>query len=139
MRTVPIKFHPVLIRITQVQGLAHSMVCDTLERDLVLHQTGISTSQVPPLRVQNRKVVETATANRCRRTLCTLPGVEPDVVMVSTGGEKGGRASETLRNGETKYVAIEVDGSIKVRNLEMNMTDTRLCWQYVAGQDYSIS
>ena len=55
-------------------------------------------------------------------TAAALPSVEPDVVMISSRGKKGGVAAKTLRELETKHAGIKRQGAVKVGHLEMHVT-----------------
>ena len=95
--TVPVQFDAVLVRISQVERLADTMVSGAVERDARPHHAAQSVGESGPRRVQDGVVVESRRARRRGRATQAFPGVEADVMMVATRRDKRRAASVTLR------------------------------------------
>ena len=50
-----------------------------------------------------------------------LPRIKPDVVMITTGGDKCCTRAETLHEREPEHAAIKFQRPLNIRDLEMNM------------------
>ena len=63
----------------------------------------------------------------------TFPRVQPDMMMITTGGEERGLASVTLREFKSEHIAIKRNCALKVGNLQMNMSDAdvRVNWLWL--------
>ena len=87
---------------------------------------------VAPGRVVDGEVIETGATEGRRRAALALPGVEPDVVVIATGGEKGGLVAEAGDQIEAERVAIERHGPVQVGHFEMDMPDVGPGWDGLA-------
>ena len=56
----------------------------------------------------------------------TFPRVQPDMMMITTGGEERGLASVTLREFKSEHIAIKCKRPIEVRDFQMDMSDADL-------------
>src|SRR5688572_25297949 len=65
------------------------------------------------------------TRGACRRWRAaqTLPSIEPNVMVVATGGDKRGVGAVTLSQREAQDAAVETERTLEVRDLQMHMTD----------------
>src|SRR5690606_26912836 len=61
-----------------------------------------------------------------------MPGIESDVMMITTCGNKHGLVTIELLHFETKQVAIELQRSVDVCNLQVNVPDSCACRNGVA-------
>src|SRR6267378_7538212 len=75
LRPVPIKFDAILIRIAQVESLAHAVVARTIELDLRSQQPAKRVGQSSPCRIEDREIVKAGCTGRRRRTAATFPRV----------------------------------------------------------------
>src|SRR5258708_12221742 len=91
------------------------MIEQAFERDGQIFAHGIVDS----------KVVQASRAGGRERPVLALPGVEPDVVVVATGGEEG-CALEVEEQVEAQVVAIEADSALQAGTLTLAVSDPRL-------------
>src|SRR5256885_15601843 len=84
-RAIPIELDAVLVRIAQIERLAHAMVARAVERDAGVDQAAQRTRERGAGRVEDRDVIEPGRALRRRRAALAFPGVEPDVMVIAAG------------------------------------------------------
>src|SRR5438132_10474075 len=70
-----------------------------------------------------------------RRTAVTFPGVQSDMMMITTSREKRRLLPVALREFESQHVTIEHNCAIKVGDLQMNVSDAdvRVNWLRLAS------
>src|SRR6185295_4464999 len=68
---------------------------------------------------------------RWRRTILTIPRVQPNVMMIATGRNKHSAIAIILHYIKAEDVTIEFQCSFKVSHLKMNMTDSCLRWYFI--------
>src|SRR5665213_2229058 len=90
LRLVPIQLNPVAVGVAQVNRLTYPVVRGSVERDGRRQQSPQRVSQQSAARIENRHMKKARRARRRRRTTTAFPGVQSDVVMIATGGHKGG-------------------------------------------------
>ena len=85
-------------------------------------------------------MVEPGVALRRRRAAAALPGVEADVVVVASGGQKRRLVAELLLQLEAEHAGVEGDRPVEVGDLEVDMPDpgsgrdgSRPCTALLAG------
>src|SRR5438445_5000542 len=76
-----------------------------------------------PGRIENRGVKQSRSAGRRRMAAFTLPGVEPDVVVIAAGRNERCARAEPLHQLEAEHAAIKPERTIEVGDLQMNMPD----------------
>src|SRR5207249_11754803 len=109
--------------IAQVEGLAHAVVARPVERNARRLETAQRIGQRRARRVEDGDVEEPGGPGRRRPAAAALPGVEADVMVVATGREERGVGSVALRELEAQHAAVEGEGPLEVRDLQVNMTD----------------
>src|SRR5215217_5748093 len=120
---VPGQLDPIAIRIVQVDCLVGAVVGRAIDPPAIVEQALERSRQVPPLGVVDGEVIEPGRPRRWRDSALALPGIEPDVVMISTGREKRGLVTEASDELETETASIEVDRAIEISHLEVDMAD----------------
>lgn len=56
----------------------------------------------------------------------TFPCIQPDVVVIASGGKECGLVTEPLREFKAEHIAVKCERSLKVSHLQMNMSDPNL-------------
>jgi len=107
----------------EIESLAYTVVARAVERDSGVEKTPEGIRKGRAVRIANGDVVETGRARRRRRAAAALPGVQPDVVMVSTGAEEGGGIAHPLRDLESQYTVVERQRTIQIGDLEVNVSN----------------
>src|SRR5215469_11927377 len=113
-RPVPIEFHAVLVRIAQVNSLAHSVIGRAVECDTRADHSLQRITKLGAGWVKNCQVVKSGRARRWRRAAETFPSVKTDVVMITSGRDERGFAAVAGCKFEAKHVAIEPKRPLKV-------------------------
>src|SRR5207253_8860756 len=86
---VAIELDTDAVRVVEVEGLADTVVGSAAEWPARVDQAPIGVGERTPAGVEDGVVIETGRARRRRRAAPALPGVEPDVVVVTAGADKG--------------------------------------------------
>ena len=71
-------------------------------------------------------MIQTGRAMRWGRAVQAFPGVQGNVVVVSTCRQKRGRITHPLRDGESQDIAVKGKRAIQVSHLQVHMSDTSL-------------
>jgi hypothetical protein len=66
-------------------------------------------------------VVKAGRARRGSRATSTLPSVESDVVMITTGRKKGGAVTESLPHLEAQYARTKHQETVEIGNFQVNV------------------
>src|SRR5438132_11438086 len=61
-----------------------------------------------------------------RRTAVTFPGVQSDMMMITTSREKRRLLPVALREFESQHITIECNCAFKVGNLQMHVADSHI-------------
>ena len=122
---VPGQLDPVEIRIVQVDGLVGAVIGRPVDRPAMIEQAFERDGQICARRIVDGEVVQASRAGGGWCPILALPGVEADVVVVATSGEKG-CALEVKEQVEAQVVAIKADRALQVGDLEVDMSDTGL-------------
>ena len=86
--------------------------------------------------IEDCHVIEARGARRRRAAAFALPGVEADVVVIAASRNECRLAAEHLLQLETQHAAVEIQGALKVRDLEMHMPNAGTGWKgWVTGHD----
>src|SRR5919112_1527354 len=104
---IPGQLDPIAIRIVQVDCLVGAVVGRPIDAPTVVEQALGRSGQIPPLGVVDGEVIESRRPGWWRRSALALPGIEPDVVVIPTGREKGGLVTEASDELETETPSIE--------------------------------
>ena len=112
----------------QVDRFVRAMVGRAVNAPAAVQQPRQRLGQIAPRRVVDGKVVQPGRVRRRRMTARAVPGVEPDVVVVAAGRQECGRA-HVDEQVEAHQVAVKVDSLLQVGNLEMHVSNARLCGQ----------
>ncbi len=129
---VPGQLDPVEIWIVQIDGLVGAVIRRPVDRPAMIEQAFERDGQIFARRIVDGEMVQASRAGGGEWPVLALPGVEPDVVVVATGGEEG-CALEAEEQVEAQVVAIEADSALQVGNLEVDVSDAGL------GRDRCIS
>src|ERR1700689_1287129 len=92
----PVKLDAVVIGIAQIEGFTDAMIGGAVERNLGFDQPAQRIGQGGPCRVKDGKVIKTGRALRRWRPAAAFPGVKPDVMVITAGGDKCRFAAEPL-------------------------------------------
>src|SRR6478672_4292119 len=95
-RAVPIKLNTVFIRVAEVKCFTDPVIGRAVELDTCPPQALERIGQFRAVWVENRHMKQPRGAARRRRASAALPRVEPDVMMIATGGDEGGLAPVPL-------------------------------------------
>jgi hypothetical protein len=71
-------------------------------------------------------VIESGSAASRRRTAATLPGIEPDVMVITARREECGAVPHLLHEIKAKCFAVKRDRTGQVCDFEVDVADTRL-------------
>src|SRR5262245_29164736 len=112
---IPAEFDSVAVGVAQVTRFAYSVVRRALNGHAVIEQALERAGEIASSRVENREVIESrAPGQRLRRTLAG-PGVERDVMMITTRREEDRALSIALRDTESQHVAIKLQRAFEIR------------------------
>jgi len=125
-RSIPIELDAILVGIPQIQGLADAVIRRAVQHDTRGGDAAKSVGKLGPGRIEDREMVQARASGRRRRAPTTLPGVQPDMVMITAGSHERRSWTEPLRELKAEHVAIEAERAIQVRYPEMNMPDADL-------------
>jgi len=120
---VPVELNPVAIRVVEIERLAHPVIGGAAERHPVADEAAKSVGQLLAPGVEDRDVVEPGRAGGGPVAAAALPGVEPDVMVVAPGGEKGSLTSVALRDLEAEDAVVEGDRAVEIGDLEVDVPD----------------
>jgi hypothetical protein len=108
----------------QIQSLTNAVIRCAVEWDSRVDQSSQGDGEICACGVKDCKVVETSRAGRRWGTTAAFPGVEPDVMMVASGGKKGGLVTVPLGQFETEDITVKCNGPFQIGNLQVNVADT---------------
>src|SRR5690606_30388363 len=92
-------------------------------------QSLVHRGQIFPGRVENSGMVKTHAFLPRRRCVLTVPGIQSDMVVIATRGDEHGLISIACDNFEAQLSVIKCQRSFQIRDLLMDVTDSRL-WRY---------
>lgn len=120
---VAVEFHAVVIRVVEVERLAHAVVGGTVEADAGLLEAAQGVCERGAVGIENGGVIESGVSGCWRAAAEAFPGVEADVVVVSARGEKRGGGAEALHDFKAEDIAVETDRAFQIRHLEVDVAD----------------
>ena len=140
-RAIPVKFHAVLVRIAEIKCLAYAVVGRAIQRNLGFGQATQRVGQGCTGRIENGGVVEPRAAGRRGRATETFPGVQSDMVMITSGGDERGLRTVTLNEFEAEHTDIEVECALQVGDFEVDVAnaDTGIDGRNFCGHRRSIA
>ena len=121
--TVPIQLHAILVRIAKIKRLADAVVSGSIKVDARMLKAQQRIRQISTRRVKNGQMIEPRASGRRRFATQTFPRVEADMVVIATGGNKCSLTSESLRKLKSENATVEIQCALKIRNLQMDVTD----------------
>jgi len=127
LRPVPVKLDAVLVGIAQVERLADAVIGSAVERNLRLDQTAQRIAQRRAGRIEDREMVQAGRALGRRRAAAALPGVEPDVMMITAGRNERRLQAKPLRQLKAEYAAIKGQRPVDIGDLQMHVADADAC------------
>src|SRR5258708_25058690 len=120
--TVPGQLEAVLVGLPTVKSLVSPVVVHSVQRPVRGDKPAQRVTEGGSRRIADGDVVEPRRSGRWRRAAFRLPGVEPEVMVVSAGGqEQGGRHAE--HDVEPEDLDVEVMDAVDVSRLQMNVSD----------------
>lgn len=141
--TITVKFHAVAVRVAQINSLAHTVVRSAIEFDVRREHTSQRIRQQRTRRIKDGNVIQSGRAGSWRRTASTLPCIQSDVMMITTGGKKRRLTPHALRDLEAQHVAIKSKRAFEIGDLEMDMADFDPCinrlWRGISVHAYILS
>jgi hypothetical protein len=87
---IPAEFDPILIRIPQIERLAHPVIGGSVQSNAGGVEPPQGVGQGRPGGIKNRCVKKSGGAAGGRGPARTLPCVQTDVIVVTPGGNEGG-------------------------------------------------
>lgn len=129
---VPIKLNAVLIRIAEIKSFADSVIRCPIERNTCPDQSLQGISKLGSGGIENGEMEKSRRSGGGRMTSLALPRIESDVMMIPACREKRRLPPVTLGHLKAEDILVEVDGAIKVGDLEVDMPDarTRMDWAF---------
>jgi hypothetical protein len=118
-----IEFHAVSIRVPEIEGFAHTMIGRAIEGNAGGEETAQSIGEGQAVRIEDGGVIESGRAFRRGFASHTFPGIQAEVVVVTSGGKKSGLGTEALGHLEAEDIPPEDQGTLQIRDLEMDMTN----------------
>ena len=122
-RAVPVEFHAVLVRIAKIQGFADTVIRGPVEMDASALKPPQGVGQGGPGGVTEGEMEETGRAAEGRLTALAIPRVQADVMVVASSADEGGLGAVALLEFQSQNTAVEIEGAIKVGDLEVDMAD----------------
>lgn len=126
LRSVPIEFHAVVVRVAQVKRLADAMIAGPVERDSRFQDTAEGVGQRMTRRIQDGDVVQPGCPRRRGRSPLALPGVQAEVMVVPSRRDERGLCAVPLGQLEAKDAAVEPQRPLQVGDLQMDVADLHL-------------
>jgi len=120
---VPIQFDPIAIGIVQVQRFGNAMVAGAGEGIFCIDEPLKSYGQVFSFGVKYGGVKESRRLLRGRWLAFAVPCIEPYVMVIAAGRDKGGFRAIADHELESKQSAIKVHRSLKIADLKMYMSN----------------
>ena len=120
---IPGQLEAVQFWIMQVERLVGAVVGRAVDLPAVVVEPLERGSEIAPLRVVDREVVETGRTWRWRVTGLAFPRVHADVVVIAAGREEGGLIAEPHQQVEAEEIAVEADLAIEIADLEVDVPD----------------
>jgi len=99
------------------------MVAGAIERDFGEYQTVERVGEGRASGIKNGEMVEAGGTCWRLRSSATFPGVQTYVVVITPGGDECGVGAEPLSELKSKDTAVKGEGSLYIRNLEVDMAD----------------
>jgi hypothetical protein len=121
---VAVQLHAIAIGVTQIDGLADTMVGGPVNGDACGNHAGKGSPQRGAVRIQKRGVIQAGMAGGWGGATGAFPSVQANVVVVIACGKEGGLVAVMLLDAKAKDAGIKGDGAVKIGDLEVDMTDT---------------
>jgi len=122
-RTIPVEFDPVFVRIPEIKSLAHAVVRGTIERDARSPEASQGVRKFSARWIEDCEMIKAGRSWGRRGTAKALPGIEADVMMITTGRDKRSGAAKALREFKTEHSTIKAKRTFEIGNLQVHMPD----------------
>jgi hypothetical protein len=99
------------------------MIAGALERNPRLLESEQGFTKRCAIRISDGDVIKARRATRRWLSAAALPRIEPDVMVVATGAEKGGARAHALGYVESQHPLVESQRSIEIRNLQVHVAN----------------
>ncbi len=107
----------------QIKRFAHAVIARAIKRDPGGNETTERIGQRRSSRIKNGEVIKACRPRRRRACSFALPRIQADVMMIAAGRDKGGLAAVTLLQLEPENAAVEIQGALEIRHLEVHVPD----------------
>lgn len=128
---VPIEFYAVAIGVIQVDGLRDAMVRGAGKGVFLIYQSADDGGKIFSFRVKDGGMKETGRLVGGRRLALAQPGIQPDMMVIAAGRDKGGILAILGDQLKAQEAAIEIHGALQITYFQMHMTDARLRGYFV--------
>ena len=95
-RTVPVKFDPIAIGITEINRLRHAMIGRPIQTYTGIDRAAQNAPQCGTIRVEKGSVIKPRRIGRRAWAARAVPGVQPKVVVIAVEGQKRRFRAEIL-------------------------------------------
>ena len=99
------------------------MIRRAIERDARCREPPQCVPQLRPRRILDRHVIQPRRARRRCPPAGTLPGFQPEVMMIPAGRKKRCLSPDPLRHLKPEHIPIERQRPLQIRHLQMPMAD----------------
>ena len=123
---IPVQFDAVAFRVAQIDGFAHAVVGRAFERNLRHEHSAKSFRERGARGIHDRGVVQTSGAARWERAAEAFPGVERDVVVIATRGEKHGSFPEPLGDLKPEDPGVELQRAVEIGHFQVYVADSHV-------------
>lgn len=120
---VHVEFEAVAIGVLEVERLADAVIGGAIERDLMLDEAAQGIGERWAIGIEDGDVIEAGGAGRRWFAATAFPGVEADVMMITTSGDEGRAGAVALRELKAEHAAVEGERALQIGHLQMNVAD----------------
>jgi hypothetical protein len=106
--------------------VTYAVVGSAVQRDTGTQHAPQAVCKFAPSGIENRQVIESGRTRRRSLAAEAFPGVQADVMVIPTRSQKSRAIADALRNSEAEDIAIKCERTLKIRHLQVDMTDTGL-------------
>src|SRR3989338_5968170 len=120
---IAVKFDAVAVGVGQVDRLGNAMVRCTIQWIIRLDQPLQHLGQRCAVGEQKGGMIKPGMAGAGWGAAFAFPGVQPDMVVIAPRRQKSRLPAVTLGEGKPKDAGVKADGTLKVRDLQMDVAD----------------
>lgn len=123
LRPVPVQLHPVAVRVSQVNCLAHSVIRSAFQWNPRLENAPQRIRQQGACRIQNREMIQPRGSLGRRQSTRAFPRVQSDMMMIPARRDKRRALAVALGQFKPKHAAIKRQRPIQVRHFQMHVAN----------------